>query len=276
MMKPIFVENDMSKANHNRTSGRTLRQKRLAAMLLGSMAIFSTTPAGASGYPVFDLSALIQALKDFKQSNAQLIADGKEYAEQISRWNRTLQEYRDAMVKIQGLINNFGLPPGATLERVPDDYMVAEVCRTSGGFSATSLLKKFVLDTSGDLYAQQQQLCVNIQMMENRKRNETVDFMEKTIPSVDKTLSEIMGWRMGGSGNLSGTVSAVNSDSLRTANEISVLQQKWEARMRSYDAYQQSMMANQRVLARVALKGKPGVISQLVKTAALKGALSVD
>src|SRR2546427_5575447 len=42
----------------------------------------------------------------------------------------------------------------------------------SAGFSAGSLLKKFVLDTSGDLYAQQQQLCVNIQMMENRKRNE--------------------------------------------------------------------------------------------------------
>ncbi len=42
--------------------------------------------------------------------------------------------------------------------------------------------------------------------------------------------------------------------------------------MRSYDAYQESMMANQRVLARVALKGKPGVISQLVKTAALERA----
>ncbi len=266
----------MSKTNRNRESGRSLRQKRLAALLLGSMAVFSASPVGASGYPVFDFSALVQALKDFKQSNAQLIADGKEYGEQISRWSRTLQEYQNALIKIQGLMNNFGLPPGATLERVPDDYMVAEVCRTSGGFSATNLLKKFVLDTSGDLYAQQQQLCVNIQMMENRKRNETVDFMEKTIPSVDATLTEIMGWRMGGNGNLSGTVSAVNSESLRTANEIAVLQQKWEARMRSYEAYQQSMMANQRVLARVALKGKPGVISQLVKTGALKGALSVD
>src|SRR2546427_8805022 len=65
----------------------------------------------------------------------------------------------------------------------------------SAGFSAGSLLKKFVLDTSGDLYAQQQQLCVNIQMMENRKRNETVDFIEKTIPSINASLSEIMGWR---------------------------------------------------------------------------------
>jgi hypothetical protein len=54
------------------------------------------------------------------------------------------------------------------------------------------------------------------------------------------------------------------------------LQQEWEARMRSYDAYQEVMKANQRVVARVALKGKPGVISQLVKTAALEGALHVD
>ena len=39
-------------------SGRSLRQKRLAALLLGSMAVFSASPVGASGYPVFDFSAL--------------------------------------------------------------------------------------------------------------------------------------------------------------------------------------------------------------------------
>ncbi|MCI1075446.1 hypothetical protein MOQ07_13475 [Stenotrophomonas maltophilia] len=265
---------NMTTRNHKRQRG--LRQKRLAAILLGSMVMFSTTSVSAGGYPVFDLSNLLQALKDFAQGKAQIKADGLEYAAQVTRWNRTFQEYKNALVQIQGMINNFGLPPGATLERVPDDYMVADLCRTSAGFSAGSLLKKFVLDTSGDLYAQQQQLCVNIQMMENRKRNETVDFIEKTIPSINASLSEIMGWRGGAGGNLAGTLSAVNSDSLRTANDISKLQQEWEARMRSYDAYQESMMANQRVLARVALKGKPGVISQLVKTAALERALHVD
>ncbi len=110
-------------------------------------------------------------------------ADGLEYAAQVTRWRRTFQEYQNALVQIQGMINNFGLPPGATLERVPDDYMVADLCRTSAGFSAGSLLKKFVLDTSGDLYAQQQQLCVNIQMMENRKRNETVDSSRRPFPA---------------------------------------------------------------------------------------------
>ncbi|MDT3487041.1 hypothetical protein [Stenotrophomonas maltophilia] len=266
----------MNMTSRNNKRQRGLRQKRLAAILLGSVVMFSTTSVSAGGYPVFDLSNLMQALKDVAQGKAQIKADGLEYAAQVTRWKKTFQEYQDALVQIQGLINNFGLPPGATLERVPDDYMVADVCRTSAGFSAGSLLKKFVLDTSGDLYAQQQQLCVNIQMMENRKRNETVEFLEKTIPSINSTLGEIMGWRFGGDGNLAGTMSAVNSDSLRTANDIAKLQQEWEARMRSYDAYEESMKANQRVLARVALKGKPGVISQLVKTAALKGALSVD
>ncbi|PZS72574.1 hypothetical protein [Stenotrophomonas maltophilia] len=275
-MKSIPLEKNMSMTSRNHKRQRALRQKRLAAILLGSMVMFSTTSVSAGGYPVFDLSNLMQALKDFAQGKAQMKADGLEYAAQVTRWNRTFQEYRNALVQIQGMINNFGLPPGATLERVPDDYMVADLCRTSAGFSAGSLLKKFVLDTSGDLYAQQQQLCVNIQMMENRKRNETVDFIEKTIPSINASLSEIMGWRGGADGNLAGTLSAVNSDSLRTANDISKLQQEWEARMRSYDAYQESMMANQRVLARVALKGKPGVISQLVKTAALERALHVD
>ncbi|PZS87503.1 MULTISPECIES: hypothetical protein [Stenotrophomonas] len=275
-MKSIPLEKNMNMTSRNNKRQRGLRQKRLAAILLGSMVMFSTTSVSAGGYPVFDLSNLMQALKDVAQGKAQIKADGLEYAAQVTRWKRTFQEYQDALVQIQGLINNFGLPPGATLERVPDDYMVADVCRTSAGFSAGSLLKKFVLDTSGDLYAQQQQLCVNIQMMENRKRNETVEFLEKTIPSINSTLGEIMGWRFGGDGNLAGTMSAVNSDSLRTANDIAKLQQEWEARMRSYDAYEESMKANQRVLARVALKGKPGVISQLVKTAALKGALHID
>ncbi|EMR0462860.1 hypothetical protein [Stenotrophomonas maltophilia] len=275
-MKSIPLEKNMNMTSRNHKRQRGLRQKRLAAILLGSMVMFSTTSVSAGGYPVIDFSNLAQALKDVAQGKAQLKADGLEYAAQVDRWRRTFQEYQNALVQIQGMINNFGLPPGATLERVPDDYMVADLCRTSAGFSAGSLLKKFVLDTSGDLYAQQQQLCVNIQMMENRKRNETVDFIEKTIPSVNASLAKIMGWRGGANGNLAGTLSAVNSDSLRTANDIAKLQQEWEARMRSYDAYQESMMANQRVLARVALKGKPGVISQLVKTAALERALHVD
>jgi len=46
--------------------------------------------------------------------------------------------------------------------------------------------------------------------------------------------------------SLRGAVDAVNSDSMRTANELAVQSQSWEARMKAYDAYIEVMEANRK------------------------------
>jgi hypothetical protein len=91
-MKSIPLEKNMSMTSRNHKRHRGLRQKRLAAILLGSMVMFSTTSVSAGGYPVFDLSNLMQALKDFAHGAQK--ADGLEYAAQVTRWRRTFQEYQ--------------------------------------------------------------------------------------------------------------------------------------------------------------------------------------
>lgn len=189
-------------------------------------------------------------------------------------WMKLLKEYQDALVKVQGIINTFGLPQGAELETVSEDYLVAETCN-AGSPSLADRLKGFMFKPNGDWKAQQTQICVNIRMTQNRKYNDTVRFMTETVPSMLESLDAITSQRNGSS--LLGNITATDSDSLRTANDLSLKAQEWEARMQAYDSYIAMMEANQKIIAQNALKGKPSrLVSDLAKTAALKGALSID
>jgi hypothetical protein len=119
-----------------------------------------------------------------------------------------------------------------------------------------------VFNPTGDWKSQQTQICVNIRMMQNRKYNETVDFMTKTTPSFLESMAKITGMRQ--TSNDAGNMDAVMSDSLRTANEMEVVAKNFETRMKSYDAYIEVMEANQKVVAQNALKGKRSLASDLM------------
>ncbi|WP_457321953.1 hypothetical protein [Stenotrophomonas sp. P5_B8] len=257
----------MNNAKNNRMNGRSPRRTRLAALVMGVAMSVSATSVNA-GMPVIDYTAIIQAIK----SNFQDIA---EFAKENTRWINLMKEYTNALVTVQGIINNFGLSPSATLTLVPNDYMVTESCGPRTDMSVTGMFAYFVFDAKGDVKAQQRQICVNIRMMQNRKYNDSVLFIKETVPLMDSSLKAIEALRQGS--KLLGNVTAVDSDSMRTANDLAVQAQAWQARMQSYDAYIEVMEANQKVVAQAALKGDPSkqLISDLVKTTALKTALSV-
>ncbi|WP_216073460.1 hypothetical protein, partial [Acinetobacter baumannii] len=71
-----------------------------------------------------------------------------------------------------------------------------------------------------------------IRMMQNRKYNDSVDFIQQTIPQKDDLITKINANRK--RDNRAGTVTGVDSDSLRTANELAVQSQSWQARMKAY------------------------------------------
>lgn len=263
----------MSNAMKNRKARRSPRRSRLAALVLGWAAIMSVGPVSA-GWPVFDYSNLLQAIMDYELSDSSLIADAAEYKKQYDRWQDTLKQYQQALVKVQAALSSFGLPDQAPLEKVEEDYLVAQTCGVSGGLSAASLFKKFVFNPDGDVMEQQKQICVNIRMMQNRKYNESIDFLTVTVPKMQDDLLRIYEQRA--KSNDQGNVQGSDSESLRIANDMVVAAQTWQTRMQSYDAYIEAMQTNQKIVAQGALKGKPGLLSELVKTAALKGALSVD
>ncbi|WP_223495489.1 hypothetical protein [Stenotrophomonas indicatrix] len=245
------------------------------AKVLGVSLALSAANAGAFG-PVQETGpALAQHFLNQANTLASKIQEKtqfiKENANWLKDWNQTLQEYREALVKVQGIMNSFGLPEAAPLTPVAPKYLVAETCGT--GAQLKDMLPSLVFDSTGDWKHQQTQICVNIRMMQNRKYNDAVDFMQKTGPSFLKSLDEIANFRFGSS--RLGDMNAVANDSLRTANEMNASIQNFESRIKAYDAYIEVMEANQKIVAQQALKGKKGLASDLVKTVALNAALSI-
>lgn len=242
------------------------------ALLLG-VALTATNGAQAQ-YAVYDGANWFENLWTKFQTSYARIEATAEYAKDELRWMEQLKRYSDALVTINGQINSFGLPAAAPLTRVPDNYLVLETCGT-GDLSLTGLFKTFVYKPEGDWRAQQREICVNIRTMRNRKFNESLEFAGGTLEQMQKALEAISTLRT--ASNLLGNVTAVDSDSLRAANDISVKVQQWEARMKSYDAYIEVMEENQRVVAALALKGDPNkrLIGDMVKTTILAGVLKV-
>lgn len=264
------MEMIMKNASMNASTGkRRLLRSRLAALTLG-VALSLGGVSSVNAIPVYDGANWLQAMLD-------RISNGIEFGENAKRWSEMLNQVREAIIDVQSIFKSFGLPPGAILTRVPDDYMVTEACGNGGsGDPVDMLFSYFVFNPKGDVKQQQRQICVNIRMMQNRKYNDSVDFIQQTIPQMDDLITKINANRK--RDNRAGTVTGVDSDSLRTANELAVQSQSWQARMKAYDAYIEVMEANQKIVAQAALKGDPTAIrlaSDLVKTVSLKAALSI-
>ncbi|WP_312318957.1 hypothetical protein [Stenotrophomonas sp.] len=258
---------------------------RLAALSVVGV-LMCNAPAPAYTQPVVEIGPNVfqSIMNQINTYKAEIIAagskaqDAAEYIEQRTRWIRTLEQYMQALIQVQAVLNNFQMPQGIALTTVSDDYLVKESCGGSTDLSLTGLFKTFVFDPQKDFKEQQTQICVNIRMMQNRKYNEAVMFMTETVPAMQSSLSRIFKLRI--FSNNQGNVQGVDSESMRMANDLAVQSQIWNSRMRSYDAYIEVMQANQAVVAENALKGpKPTMmekaVGDLVKTAALKTALSI-
>ena len=201
----------------------------------------------------------------------QRFQDAMEYGQNATRWLQTLEHYRQQLIKIQGVVASFGLPQGRTVSKVSPDYMVAERCGEGAG--ARSLTSTFQLDPGGSLIDQQLTLCAEIQRTTNAKYNYTIDFFQEYMPKLQSELKKIESQR--NASNDEGNVSGVDSNSLQVANSADANFQTFQARINAYDSYIASMENNQRLLTRVALKGRGSPLGTLVKTAVLKGALEV-
>jgi hypothetical protein len=273
-----FVENAM---NENKNDRRYF-SFRLAALSLVTV-LMCNAPAPAYTMPVVEIgpSVLQQIMNQINTYKTEATAaesqaqDAAEYAEAAARWERTLDQYRQQLISIQAVVNDFGMPRGQELSTVDYDYLVRETCRGATGMDLTALLKGFKFSSTSDFKSQQTQICVNIRVMQNRKYNEAVAFMNETIPKMQSSLARISGQRR--ESNNQGNVQGVDSESLRLANDLAVQAQMWEARVKSYDAYIEIMEANQKVVAEQAMKGdtKSRVIGGIVRTSALKLALSI-
>lgn len=250
----------------------SLRKKQLVAAVSLTMVLATgTRGVEAAGIPVIDIPHTIQSTLNQINTYSARFQDMAEYGETLMRWKRTLEQYQQQLIQIQGVVMSFGLPQGQPIKKVPANYMVAERC--GGGFNMNNLAKVFQLNPSGNIIEQQQQLCASIQQMENAKLNYTVDFFIEYMPKLQSELKQLESRR--NSSNDQGNVAAADNDALRVGNTADANFQTWQANMQAYDSYIASMHNNQRILAKAAMKGKQGILGTLIKTTALKGALEV-
>ncbi|CAM4182800.1 hypothetical protein CR156_10965 [Stenotrophomonas lactitubi] len=259
----------MNNPKKARGTGRGPRRSRLGAFVLSGALLVSAQNANA-GMPVIDYTSILQDLYTW-------LDQINEYAKEKTRWDEVKQQIDDARSLFSAMSFMMNMPKAQELKRVKDNYLVAETCgQDATGLSLTNLVDAVGFKPTADIKQQQKQICVNIRMMQNRKFNDSIDFMTTTSEEIEKAMyANFMARRQS---NQSGNVQAADSDAKRLGNQIQALSQQWVGRMQAYDAYIAVMETNQNVVAQAALKGDPTkkLASDLVRTAALKTALSID
>lgn len=205
----------------------------------------------------------------------QYYLDANEYLEQAKRWDQTEEQMKEMQSIFSALEFEMALPEGMRMEAVADDYLVDKVC---GKGSGASLLQQgfaaLNIGKAADVQKEQRNICVSIQMAQNRKYNDSLEFLEKTIQQAKEAERQNLESR-NSDNNTSGSVQATQSDSARLGNQLQVLAQEWSTRMQAYDAYIAAMQTRQNVIARAAFKGDSHVrpVTDVVKTITLKKAL---
>ena len=222
--------------------------------------------ARATGMPVFDASSLIQMVID--------------YQAKLSQWYTTVEQYQKEVASFQAQIAQItniayamGIKPGQSLEPVADDYLVTERCGAGKGVLGSLNPLKF--GANDDLQEQQLALCASIQMMHNRKYNDTVKFLADNQKEMVKELNQFNAQAATANNLGNSSKSAQSGVSLTAAQQGRI--NNYQTQMQAYDSYIDSLENTQRVLAKSALKGKKSnqLIGTLVKTATLKTALEL-
>jgi hypothetical protein len=118
----------------------------VAAMMLGTGNVSAWIRAGDRYQPHPAPAQSDQHLQDRGDRLRGQSAGRAEYVEQNTRWIRTLEQYRQALIQVQAAVNNFGMPDSAPLEPVAPNYLVAETCGKALDFSLESAFKVFVFN----------------------------------------------------------------------------------------------------------------------------------
>jgi hypothetical protein len=202
----------------------------------------------------------------------------KEYAEQAKRWAATTQQYRNTVEHYrQQLISLKQLNASLfamqnTFQKVPEDYNVADACPgpTSGGISLSNVLQSLALDLDGSATQQQLKICRSIVMLQNRKYNDTVVYIQQ-LSKAGHELEAIESERAS-VGTEQGKLAANDNEAARFQNRIADAQQKWQSNMVQSDAQIAMLQSMQGALARRAMNGSHEVLGQVVDALALKAA----
>jgi hypothetical protein len=138
--------------------------------------------------------------------------------------------------------------------------------------SQEGLMSLLGVSPGGDIGAQQRSICAYIQVLENKKYNETVDVVTKSMPAMEQMLGQLRNIR-----NAFRNEGALQEDiSNNTASQLAMDKafKEWETKIKVYDQQIAALQGRQRNLTERALKGESNPLGTVIKAAALKAALS--
>ncbi|MGH8039934.1 MAG: hypothetical protein ACRES5_15105 [Pseudomonas sp.] len=233
-----------------------------------AVTVAMSTQSAYAGMQVVDIASILGELRSWMDATTQ-------YAKEASRWKEVKAQIDDARAILDPIRFSMGLPEGTVLRTVNADHLVSEACgKQAAGLEMEAVLPALRFGRREVWEEQQRQICVNIQMMQNRKYNETVLFLESTIEQAETAMLKVFEARQQ-SGNTSGGVQGADSDTARLTGQLNVMAQQWSTRMQGYDAYISTMQSRQNIVARAALRGDPNaeVAGDVVQTLGLKWAL---
>lgn len=256
-------------ANAHQRQRRNMLRMHLAAAVLGTGMLFNAQPSHAIfgfGDIVFDPGAFYQMIVDY----GQVIT---EYYERYEHYQKQVASMQAQISSAQNMLLSLGIKPGQQLQEVPANHLVKERCGNPP-FSLAGLLGKIASPSAtGNIREQQQIYCAGIQMMHNRKYNETVKFLGENLQHMENDITEMQ------NRNKTYTTDGDNNKGDQNADAVMAKMEarykNWETQMLAYDNYIKALENNQRILAQMALKGKGDAIGKLVQTATLQTALSV-
>ena len=262
---------NVTRQKKNRSSAARLRSTLLSMSLAGMLAM----PVQAYTFPVAEVGMnLLNATMTEAHTLASQAEALYEYGEQYKRFTDTTNNWLQKLAQFKQIIAAPNMPSsGVRLTPVLPEWNVAERCGGGSMMSLKGLASSLNLAPGGDIVAKQRDICAAIQILENRKYNETIEVVQKTMPEMRTVLDAIKDIRMvtskeGGMAEVMANTAV--SDAYMQADFTA-----WGQQMEMYDKQISALTAQQQILTRMTLKGAPSPLGTLVKTAALKGALSL-
>ncbi|WP_312785935.1 hypothetical protein [Stenotrophomonas indicatrix] len=267
----LHKENAM--ANETRQSAP--RRRRLApifAAMLTLGATFSTGTHQAQAMTVYDpANWIMNFLQEYKSAGEYLTEAGR-WSETAGQYMKTVDNWISRLQNWYQIIASPLMPPTPVLTRIPETWNVAEKCGGGSMVSQEGLMSLLGVSPGGDIGAQQRSICAYIQVLENKKYNETVDVVTKSMPAMEQMLGQLRNIR-----NAFRNEGALQEDiSNNTASQLAMDKafKEWETKIKVYDQQIAALQGRQRNLTERALKGESNPLGTVIKAAALKTALS--
>lgn len=208
-----------------------------------------------------------------------LVKQIQEYQEQAKRWQEQLKQYQSTLGDASMMIKSPGFSMELTLEERAPNQGITERCPDpsgSGGGLLGSMFDMFKPDLNGDILKQQQVVCMNLVLLQNKKYNELV----LMVKEADKRKQEID--TMINDAAVKNKPGQMES-SIVKAQELmgkSLAEMQYSlARIQAFDGMIESLTIDQQTLGKKALGGSQstfaGLLGTVIQGASLEAALQV-